>query len=80
MPYSLTAPQMNLNSMDRAELVSLGIDVRKECLKAYLGRIQARLTGPDASPVFIPQNGPHDEIYRGLVLVPHGWPKTALNP
>jgi hypothetical protein len=62
------------------DLVSQVPDVRKELLKGFVEGLQARLSGPTPEPVFIPEIDPQGQKYRGLVLVPHGWPKTALTP
>lgn len=71
---------MNLTAIVPAELVSLGLDVRKEVLNRFYERVAYELTGPDPKPVFIPQIDPGTQIYRGLLLVPHEWPKTPLSP
>jgi hypothetical protein len=62
------------------DLVSQVPDVRKELLKGFVEGLQMRLTGPTPEPVYIPPIDPEGPKYHGLVLVPHGWPKSALNP
>jgi hypothetical protein len=67
-----------LSTPVQAGLVSLVPDLYKEALNRFVEGVMYRLTGPDPQPVFIPQIDPYGQNYRGLVLVPHGWPKTAL--
>lgn len=66
-------------------------DVRTGALKAYLARIKAITTGPNAEPAFIPADPfqpfsgicpkeSNGQNYRGLLIVPTTWPKSTLNP
>jgi hypothetical protein len=74
----LTPAALNARTFSKEEVFSLGLDVHQEALKRYLEAVTYRLTGPDPQPVFIPQIDRSAQIYRGLLPVPHGWPKTAL--
>lgn len=78
MTHSLLPLQMDMGAISAAELASLVLDVRKELLKTYLEGVYHRLTGPNPQPVFIPQDAPYGDPDRGLLLMPLGWPKTAL--
>ncbi|MDO8774277.1 MAG: hypothetical protein Q7K57_37300 [Burkholderiaceae bacterium] len=80
MTASLLPATVDLSAFTQAELVSLVPDLYKEALNRFQESVTYRLTGPDPQPVFIPQIDPYGKNYRGLVLVPHGWPKTAVNP
>lgn len=79
MPATRLLPAaLDARSPSMEEVVSLGLDVHQEALKRHLEAVTYRLTGPNPQPVFIPQIDPSAQIYRGLLLVPHGWPKTPL--
>lgn len=78
MTPSLLPLQMDMGAFSASELASLVPDVRMELLKTYLEGVYYRLTGPHPQPVFIPQDAPYGDSDRGLMLMPLGWPKTAL--
>lgn len=74
--YLQTIPEVT--AVTREELVSLGLNVYEAALKRHLEGVMAKLAGPAARLVFIPQIGSYGQIYRGLVLMPLEGPKMAL--
>lgn len=78
MPAHRLQPTSNVTAFTREEVVSLGLNMHEWALKRYLEGVWTTLAGPDPQPVFIPQIDPCGRNYRGLLLVPHTWPKMAL--
>ena len=67
MTNRLQPPIQPQGSFGRGEVLSLEINLQEAVLKAFAQRIKARLTGPESEPVFIPQNDPKGQNYRGLL-------------
>lgn len=78
MPAFNLRPAVAAPSPSLSEVISFDLDVHKVALNRFAEGVVYRLTGPDPQPVFVPQNDPTAENYRGLLLLPHGWPKTAI--